>query len=390
VRNEIAVLKRVSMGHRNILTLVDYFETMNNLYLVTDLALGGELFDRICRKGSYYESDAASLILATLSAVAYLHDHGIVHRDLKPENLLFRTPEDNADLLIADFGLSRIMDEEQFHVLTTTCGTPGYMAPEIFKKTGHGKPVDVWAIGVITYFLLCGYTPFDRDSNLEEMQAILVADYSFTPMEYWRGVSMNAREFIKKCLTIDPTQRMTAHEALSHPFVAGDMSRKEGEKGGDLLPNVKKNFNARRTLHAAIDTVRAINKLREGQHGMMDGKMSQDPSRGARAFSDGLKKSSGDADSGYGTAEGSGGGDRMRDGNGFGPGDGDADLRVKDGEGDVQMGGGSDGLYPGRGVERLSGQGQTDAQIRAQERKIAETTKGLWQGRYTGGSSDGR
>ena len=141
VRNEIAVLKRVSVGHRNILTLVDYFETMNNLYLVTDLALGGELFDRICRKGSYYESDAADLIRATLSAVAYLHDHGIVHRDLKPENLLFRTPEDNADLLIADFGLSRIMDEEQFHVLTTTCGTPGYMAPEIFKKTGHGKPV---------------------------------------------------------------------------------------------------------------------------------------------------------------------------------------------------------------------------------------------------------
>lgn len=116
------------------------------MYLVTDLALGGELFDRICRKGSYYESDAAELIRSTLSAVAYLHDHGIVHRgekadltshcgtriltgetDLKPENLLFRTPEDNADLLIADFGLSRIMDEEQFHVLTTTCGTPGYM-----------------------------------------------------------------------------------------------------------------------------------------------------------------------------------------------------------------------------------------------------------------------
>lgn len=165
VRNEIAVLKRVSVGHRNILTLVDYFETMNNcahlripneltygllhsVYLVTDLALGGELFDRICRKGSYYESDAADLIRATLSAVAYLHDHGIVHRDLKPENLLFRTPEDNADLLIADFGLSRIMDEEQFHVLTTTCGTPGYMAPEIFKKSGHGKPVYVLSLQI--------------------------------------------------------------------------------------------------------------------------------------------------------------------------------------------------------------------------------------------------
>ncbi|KAL2137098.1 hypothetical protein VTI74DRAFT_8730 [Chaetomium olivicolor] len=283
VRNEIAVLKKVSMGHQNILTLVDYFETMNNLYLVTDLALGGELFDRICRKGSYYESDAADLIRAVLSAVAYLHDHGIVHRDLKPENLLFRTPEDNADLLIADFGLSRIMDEEQFHVLTTTCGTPGYMAPEIFKKTGHGKPVDLWALGVITYFLLCGYTPFDRDSDFEEMQAILNADYSFTPIEYWRGVSDSAKDFIRRCLTIDPAKRMTAHEALQHPFVAGwaKVTAAGGEgadKGQNLLPTVKKNFNARRTLHAAIDTVRAINKLREGQAGgFMNGQRSKEP-----------------------------------------------------------------------------------------------------------------
>jgi serine/threonine protein kinase len=276
------VLKKVSMGHQNILTLVDYFETMNNLYLVTDLALGGELFDRICRKGSYYEADAADLIRAVLSAVAYLHDHGIVHRDLKPENLLFRTPEDNADLLIADFGLSRIMDEEQFHVLTTTCGTPGYMAPEIFKKTGHGKPVDLWALGVITYFLLCGYTPFDRDSDFEEMQAILNADYSFTPVEYWRGVSEGGKDFIRRCLTIDPAKRMTAHEALQHPFVAGWAARAavEGaaDKGTNLLPTVKKNFNARRTLHAAIDTVRAINKLREGQAGgFMNGMRSREP-----------------------------------------------------------------------------------------------------------------
>ncbi|OTB17645.1 hypothetical protein K445DRAFT_260520 [Daldinia sp. EC12] len=302
VRNEIAVLKKVSMGHQNILTLVDYFETMNNLYLVTDLALGGELFDRICRKGSYYESDAADLIRATLSAVAYLHDHGIVHRDLKPENLLFRTPEDNADLLIADFGLSRIMDEEQFHVLTTTCGTPGYMAPEIFKKTGHGKPVDIWAMGVITYFLLCGYTPFDRDSDFEEMQAILNANYSFQPAEYWRGVSDNAKEFIRQCLTIDPNKRMTAHEALSHPFVADYSLSGDGDRGQNLLPTVKKNFNARKTLHAAIDTVRAINKLREGQANahLMDGTRSAEPKHGAPPLD---KADAAKGDSGYSSTQ---------------------------------------------------------------------------------------
>ncbi|MCJ1373831.1 hypothetical protein MMC20_005061 [Loxospora ochrophaea] len=331
VRNEIAVLKRVSVGHQNILTLVDYFETMNNLYLVTDLALGGELFDRICRKGSYYESDAADLIRAILSAVAYLHDHGIVHRDLKPENLLFRTPEDNADLLIADFGLSRIMDEEAFHVLTTTCGTPGYMAPEIFKKTGHGKPVDVWAIGVITYFLLCGYTPFDRDSNLEEMQAILAADYSFTPLAYWRGVSRSAREFIKACLTVDPTQRMTAHEALSHPFVAEEKTHEGADQ--DLLPTVKKNFNARRTLHAAIDTIRAINKLREGgAAGLMDGGHSREPSR---------REKKEDDEQGEDNVVGKGG-DRM-----------EIDSRGH-------------------------GRGQTEEMIREQTRRVQETAHGLW------------
>ena len=136
---------------------------------------------------------------------------------------------------------------------------------------------DVWAIGVITYFLLCGYTPFDRDSNLEEMQAILVADYSFTPLEYWRGVSLSARAFIKRCLTIDPTQRMTAHEALSHEWIAGPS---QGRSNADLLPTVKKNFNARRTLHKAIDTVRAINQLRAGgAMGMMDGAHTHNPLR---------------------------------------------------------------------------------------------------------------
>ena len=337
------------MGHQNILTLVDYFETMNNLYLVTDLALGGELFDRICRKGSYYESDAADLIRATLSAVAYLHDHGIVHRDLKPENLLFRTPEDNAELLIADFGLSRIMDEEQFHVLTTTCGKPGYMAPEIFKKTGHGKPVDIWAMGVITYFLLCGYTPFDRDSDFEEMQAILNADYSFQPTEYWRGVSEHAKDFIRRCLTVDPNRRMTAHEALSHAFVAGFHLSPDGDKGQNLLPTVKKNFNARRTLHAAIDTVRAINKLREGQMQaqMMDGSRSNEPSRGAPPLSQAQKQAQNTTDSGVSITD-----------SGYG----------SKADGDTEMG----------------GTGAASSGIPASLRpgtvanKVVETSKGLW------------
>ena len=190
---------------------------------------------------------------------------------------------------------------------------------------------DIWAIGVITYFLLCGYTPFDRDSNLEEMQAILIADYSFTPIDYWRGVSLAAREFIKLCLTVDPTTRMTAHEALSHRFVMNEKSPEGGAGGEDLLPVVKKNFNARRTLHAAIDTVRAINKLREGgAMGMMNGALSKDPLRGKAGVDAEEEKVVGK------------GGDRM-----------EIDSRGQ-------------------------GHGQTEEMIREQSRRVEETTRGLW------------
>lgn len=157
------------------------------------------------------------------------------------------------------------------------------MAPEIFKKSGHGKPVDMWAIGVITYFLLCGYTPFDRDSSVEEMQAIMAGDYSFDPPEYWEDVSDKAKDFIRGCLTVDPTKRLTAKQGLSHPW----LSKEEPvQKETDLLPNVRSNFNARRsrklltlancrTFHVAIDAIKAINIMKSG--GAMDGAFSHSP-----------------------------------------------------------------------------------------------------------------
>lgn len=275
VRNEIVVLRRVSMGHRNVLTLIDYFETTNNLYLITDIAQGGELFDRIYNKGNFYESDAVKIIRAVTSGVAYLHSHGIVHRDLKPENLLFRTPAEDSDLLIADFGLSRIIDEEKFRMLTTTCGTPSYMAPEIFKKTGHHKPVDVWAIGVITYFMLCGYTPFDRDTSAEEMKAILAGDYAFEPEEYWKDVSENAKDFITKCLKTEIEDRMTADQALDHPFLSKKSIQKQQEEE-DLLPNVVSNLSLRRDRRNSSWTEQ--NKhIEHIKNNAMDGAYSRSP-----------------------------------------------------------------------------------------------------------------
>jgi len=217
---------------------------------------------------------------------------------------------------------------------------------------------DIWAIGVITYFLLCGYTPFDRDSNLEEMQAILAADYSFTPVEYWRNVSDPARDFIKRCLTVDPRARMTAHQALQHPWIKPDDPASPVKvEGQDLLPTVKKNFNARRTLHKAIDTVRAINKLREGgglmAAGHMDGAMSVDPKpkpemvNGSKVMNDQGQQIQGEEAHG-----------------GDGP-----------GEGAQQAGHDPDAMeIDSRGNAR----GQTDEQIRRQEQRINETVSNLY------------
>lgn len=267
VRNEIAVLKRISSGNLHVVTLHDYFETTHNLYLCFDLCTGGELFDRICAKGNYYEGDAADLVRTIFQAVKYIHASGIVHRDLKPENLLFRTPDEDADIMIADFGLSRIMEEEKLNMLTEICGTPGYMAPEIFKKTGHGKPVDVWAMGVIAYFLLAGYTPFDRDSQQHEMEAIIAGDYKFEPAEYWANVSETAKDFIRECLTIDPRSRPTAAECLQHKWLADEQPHfvpdPESPSGGptDLLPHVKKAFNAKQLWRKAAFSIKALNRM---------------------------------------------------------------------------------------------------------------------------------
>lgn len=217
---------------------------------------------------------------------------------------------------------------------------------------------DIWAIGVITYFLLCGYTPFDRESNLEEMQAILAADYSFTPVEYWRNVSETARDFIKRCLTIDPRARMTSHQALQHPWIRSDDPTspvKVGE-GQDLLPTVKKNFNARRTLHKAIDTVRAINKLREGG-GLMaaghDGAMSLDPKpkpemvNGSKVLNDQGQQIQGEeAHGGTGPAEGA-----QQPST-------DVDAMEIDSRGNAR--------------------GQTDDQIRLQQQRINDTMSNIW------------
>ncbi|KAK7006730.1 pkinase-domain-containing protein [Favolaschia claudopus] len=254
VNNEIEVLNRLSNDHPNIVTLHDYFESPNHLYLCFDLCKGGDLFSRISSKGPYPEAAAASLIHTILSAVQYIHDAGIVHGDLKPENLLFRTAADAAahsgsdGIVIADFGLSRLVGENP-RPIKSASGTLPYMAPETLRGA-HGKPVDIWAMGVITYYILVGYPAFHRslpsssspspsssspssaqsqsrqsteEHNAaiteEHKSAILARDVRF-PEEEWGGFSHAARGFVEACLVLEAGERPEAGELLRHSWLA--------------------------------------------------------------------------------------------------------------------------------------------------------------------------
>ncbi|KAG9489914.1 calcium/calmodulin-dependent protein kinase type 1D [Eleutherodactylus coqui] len=217
IENEITVLKKIK--HENIVALEDIYESSSHLYLVMQLVSGGELFDRIVEKGFYTEKDASTLIRQVLDAVFYLHRLGIVHRDLKPENLLYFSQEGESKIMISDFGLSKM--EGKGDVMSTACGTPGYVAPEVLAQKPYSKAVDCWSIGVIAYILLCGYPPFYDENDSKLFEQILKADYEFDS-PYWDDISDSAKDFISHLMEKDPNKRYTCEQALRHPWIAGD------------------------------------------------------------------------------------------------------------------------------------------------------------------------
>jgi calcium/calmodulin-dependent protein kinase I len=206
--NEVEILLRID--HPNVIKLLDLFDTQDTLYLVMELATGGELFDRIVERESYSEADAREVMWQLLNAIEYIHSQDIVHRDLKPENLLLEREETDTKIKLTDFGLSKIFDNE--FMLITACGTPGYVAPEILSATLYGPPVDMWSAGVIMYILLCGYPPFYNENDAVLFESILSANYHFhTP--YWDHISKPAKDLIRKLLVVEPSGRLTATQA---------------------------------------------------------------------------------------------------------------------------------------------------------------------------------
>lgn len=263
VRTEIGVLLRLS--HPNIIQLKEIFETDTDIALVLELVTGGELFDRIVERGYYSERDAAHVIKQILEAVAYLHENGVVHRDLKPENLLYADLSLDAPLKIADFGLSKIIDDQV--TMKTVCGTPGYCAPEILRGNAYGPEVDMWSVGVILYILLCGFEPFfDPRGDQYMYSRILNCDYEFVS-PWWDDVSLNAKDLVSKLIVLDPHKRLSVREALQHPWVLGKAARFSHM---DTAQRKLQEFNARRKLKAAMKAVVATSRMHEGSRRRTD------------------------------------------------------------------------------------------------------------------------
>uniref|UniRef100_A0A8C1XMX2 non-specific serine/threonine protein kinase n=1 Tax=Cyprinus carpio TaxID=7962 RepID=A0A8C1XMX2_CYPCA len=258
IENEIAVLHRIK--HENIVSLEDIFESQSHLYLVMQLVSGGELFDRIVEKGFYTERDASKLIRQILDAVKYLHDMGIVHRDLKPENLLYYSMEEDSNIMISDFGLSKI--EDSASVMSTACGTPGYVAPEVLAQKPYSKAVDCWSIGVISYILLCGYPPFYDENDAKLFEQILKAEYEFDS-PYWDDISDSAKDFISHLMEKDPSLRYTCEQALQHPWISGDtaLDRNIHES---VSAQIKKNF-AKSKWKQAFNATAVVRHMRRLQ-----------------------------------------------------------------------------------------------------------------------------
>lgn len=258
LRREIAIMKKVD--HQNILRLKEIYEDGAKVYIVMELVEGSELFDRIVDKGYYSEKNAINIVSQILSAVQYLHQIGIAHRDLKPENLLCSGADESEIVKIADFGLSKIFNDEE--ELRTSCGTPGYVAPEVLMCESYDKSVDMWGIGIITYILLAGYPPFYAESDVALFEKIMNAEYDFED-DCWDDVSELAKDFIKHLLVKEASQRYTAEEAIRHPWLASDASDKQLKIGRKMSEyNIKRKEDKAKFQAGKEDSIAALNKAR--------------------------------------------------------------------------------------------------------------------------------
>uniref|UniRef100_A0A671Q2L7 calcium/calmodulin-dependent protein kinase n=1 Tax=Sinocyclocheilus anshuiensis TaxID=1608454 RepID=A0A671Q2L7_9TELE len=250
------------LKHPNIVRLHDSISEEGFHYLLFDLVTGGELFEDIVAREYYSEADASHCIHQILESVSHIHHHDIVHRDLKPENLLLASKCKNAAVKLADFGLAIEVQGDQ-QAWFGFAGTPGYLSPEVLRKEAYGKPVDIWACGVILYILLVGYPPFWDEDQHKLYQQIKAGAYDF-PSPEWDTVTPDAKNLINQMLTINPAKRIMAQEALKHPWVCQRSTVASMMHRQETVECLKK-FNARRKLKGAILTTMLVSRNFSGK-----------------------------------------------------------------------------------------------------------------------------
>eukprot|EP00344_Euplotes_crassus_P009863 CAMPEP_0197000912 /NCGR_PEP_ID=MMETSP1380-20130617/5734_1 /TAXON_ID=5936 /ORGANISM="Euplotes crassus, Strain CT5" /LENGTH=438 /DNA_ID=CAMNT_0042418375 /DNA_START=267 /DNA_END=1584 /DNA_ORIENTATION=+ len=212
--NEYNILKQMDNPH--IIKIFEFWKDEVFYYIVTEYLEGGELYKTISKREKFTEKDCAVIVRQILLALNYCHQEGIVHRDLKPDNILFESKSDDSNCKLVDFGFAGICKTGKG--MKEVLGTPLYIAPEIISEKKYGAEVDVWSLGVITYFLISGDPPFDGDTRNELFRSIKSGKFSFDS-KIWRVVSEDCKDFIKKCLVVDPKKRESASELLEHKWI---------------------------------------------------------------------------------------------------------------------------------------------------------------------------
>lgn len=257
VIDELELLQQ--LHHPHIVGFRDWFESRDKFYIVTQLATGGELLERIVQQGCFTEHDALVVTLQILEAIAYLHDKNIVHRDVKPENVMYLDLLPNSNVVLVDFGIAKKLQGPD-DVLTSSAGSFGYAAPEVVQNLQHGKPCDIWSLGVVTYIILCGYSPFHAEDVNDFIAEVRHNNAVVFHTKYWKVISKDARRFIIKALQYDPGKRVTAQELLEDPWL---VHVAVSHKNADLLPNLKQNLNGKLKFRQIIEMVKLANRIKK-------------------------------------------------------------------------------------------------------------------------------
>jgi len=231
LQNEIDIMAKVN--HPHVVGLRAVFDTPTTLFIVMELVQGGELYELIVERKTFSEQDTSHIMGQVFSALEYLHGIGIVHRDLKLENMLLNDKK-TLSVKVADFGLSKLYSGQ---ALQTACGTPFYVAPDILLGTGYGPEVDMWACGVLLYILLSGRLPFHADNDAQLFQLIMEGNLVFKSPQF-DTVSKEATDLIRKLLVVDPKTRLTAKQALEHPFIKGADQQSTKPLHATLVENI--------------------------------------------------------------------------------------------------------------------------------------------------------